>query len=201
LTALEVIISSAITLTGLYLAYGFHRQQRLKIAEQRIDAYRKLWNVMGPARPSRLDPPESAGPVSASDAGELYKSMTAWYFENGNGMMLTETTRAMYLEAKRLLGAYSACAPDDPASEAEGKRRMRELSLLRTQMKFDLAIYGLFYPGSLDEQDEQFIRACGIDPATWARPLSHRLRIGRYRHAPRTQGPRWPGGGGATARD
>src|SRR5437588_11994543 len=90
MTALQIIVTSPITLTGLYLAYSFHRQQRLKVAEQRIEAYRRLWSVMEAARPSRLDPPESAGPITAAQARTLYDDMTAWYFENGNGMLLTE---------------------------------------------------------------------------------------------------------------
>jgi hypothetical protein len=196
LTALEVIVTSAITLTGLYLAYSFHRQQRIKIAEQRIDAYRKLWHVMEPARPSRLDPPDSSGPISAAEARELYDSVTAWYFENGNGVMLTEPTRAMYLEAKRRLGAYSSGTLDGADSGAAGERRMRELSLLRTQMKFDLTIYGVFHPDSLDHEDEAFVRSCGLNPQFWGRPLGQRLGIRRFSSRGQASGLRWPGGRG-----
>jgi hypothetical protein len=196
LTALEIIVSSAITLTGLYLAYSFHRQQRLKVAEQRIDAYRKLWEVMGAARPSRLEPADGAGPISPTEARELYDSITAWYFQNGNGMLLTEPTRAMYLEAKRRLGAYSTETSDGKPSERAGERRMRELSLLRTQMKFDLTIYGVFHPDSLDEEDAAFIRSCGLNPTSWCRPRSQRLGLVRPRTSERVLGPRWPGARG-----
>jgi hypothetical protein len=193
MTTTELVTTSAITLTGLYLGYSFHRQQRLKIAEQRIDAYRKLWSLMESAKPSRLDPPESAGPLSADEARALYDRVTTWYFEDGNGMMLTERTRAMYLEAKRRLGGYSSEGAPDEAREAAGERRMRELSLLRTQMKFDLTIYGRFYPDSLDDQDRAFIMECGLDPRYWGRPLSQRLRRHPRRFNPTPSGPRWPG--------
>lgn len=193
LTALEIIVSSAITLTGLYLAYSFHRQQRLKIAEQRIDAYRRLWEVMGPARPSRLDPGDGAGPITAAEAGELYDAITAWYFTNGNGMLLTQATRSMYLEAKRRLGTYATATADAAREPDAAKRRMRELSLLRTQMKFDLTIYGVFQPNSLDAEDEEFIRGCGLNPASWCRPVSQRLGVRRSRTSGRSLGPRWPG--------
>lgn len=192
MTALEIIVSSVITLAGLYLAYSFHRQQRLKIAEKRIDAYRKLWQVMEPARPSRLDPADGGGPITVAEARELYDGITAWYFADGNGMLLTERTRAMYLVAKRRLSTYAAGAADSKSGRS-GEQRMRELSLLRTQMKFDLTIYGVFYPDSLDGRDEAFIRSCGLNPASWCQPLSEKLRVRRSRKSGRASGPRWPG--------
>lgn len=89
---------------------------------------------MGPARPSHLDPADGASSISPVEARELYDGITSWYFENGNGMLLTEPTRAMYLEAKRRLGAFATGASDPLlASDRAGERRMRELSLLRTQ--------------------------------------------------------------------
>ena len=45
--ALALVITSAITLVGLYLAHNLRRQQRLRIAEQRVTAYRQLWNLNG----------------------------------------------------------------------------------------------------------------------------------------------------------
>jgi hypothetical protein len=192
-TTVELVTTSAITLIGLYLAYSFHRQQRLKIAEQRIEAYRKLWSLMEPARPSRLDHPESAGSLSVAEARELYDRATAWYFEGGNGMMLTAQTRAMYLEAKRRLGAYSSGARSAKGNGTGGERRMRELSLLRTQMKFDLAMFGVFYPDSLDDQDNEFIDACGLDSRYWGRPLTQRLLSRLSPGNATSAGPRWPG--------
>ena len=192
LTALEIIVSSVITLTGLYLAYSFNRQQRLKVAEKRVDAYRELWQVTGPARPSRLDPADGGGPITPAEARDLYDAITAWYFADGNGMLLTEPTRAMYLEAKRRLVAYATGTTDAMASPA-GERRMRELSLLRTQMKFDLTIYGVFYPDSLDDEDQAFIRSCGLNPSSWCRPLTQQLGVRRSQESGRALGPRWPG--------
>jgi hypothetical protein len=58
----QLAITTAVALIGLYLVHSFRRQQRLKIAEQRVDAYRKLWAQMLVARPTRLDAPENKGP-------------------------------------------------------------------------------------------------------------------------------------------
>jgi hypothetical protein len=56
-------------------------------------------------------------------------------------------------------------SPTDP-----GGRRMRELSLLRSQMKRDLRIYGRYYFDKIDADDKAFLRACGLKPWRWRRP-------------------------------
>jgi hypothetical protein len=165
----QLVITTALAVIGLYLAHSLTRQQRLKIAEQRIDVYRKLWGEMVVARPSRVDPPENWTPLAPTEAAELHKAMTKWYFENGHGMLLPHDTREMYLEAKKRLGEY-ALQDSESDWEAAGKRRMRDLSLLRTQMKSDLRIYGVFYYDSLEEADREFIRASDLDPERWSRP-------------------------------
>jgi hypothetical protein len=197
--ALALVITSAITLVGLYLAHNLRRQQRLRIAEQRVTAYRQLWDRMAIARPSRLDPCDGVGPLTRLEASKLYHDITAWYFDAGNGMMLTDATSKMYLGAKSRLGEFAAVEgdADDPQWRKGSERRIRELSLLRTQMKSDLAIYGRFYPGSLDAEDERFLRCCGLDPKRWARPplarLSERFTTSKApRHGPRFPGSRRP---------
>ncbi|HEX2045452.1 MAG TPA: VOC family protein [Gaiellaceae bacterium] len=171
----ELLVTTAVAVVGLYLAHGFRRQQRLRIAEQRVDAYRKLWSHMLVARPSRLDPPEHKPPLKPGEAAALHAEMTAWYFEGGNGMLLPHDTRELYLEAKDRLGRYALSGDGRPGREAEGRRRMRELSLLRSQMKNDLDIYGVFYFDSLDEGDREFLSAAGLDPDRWGRPWHRRL--------------------------
>jgi hypothetical protein len=42
----QLVVTSLIALVGLYVANSFWRQQRLKVAEKRISAYRALWQVM-----------------------------------------------------------------------------------------------------------------------------------------------------------
>jgi hypothetical protein len=124
----------------------------------------------------------------------MYDRFSTWYFASGNGMLLTAPTLAMYLVAKRRLAASLAAARAGEGDwNIECVSRMRELSLLRTQMKSDVAIYGRFYPGSLSASDEAFLRASGLNPSRWARPWWQRLvptqlRRGRY---PR-EGPLWP---------
>jgi len=167
----QLAITTAVAFIGFYLVHSFGRQQRLRIAEQRVDAYRKLWAQMLVARPTRLDTSENKSPLRRAEAAALYGEMTNWYFEAGNGMMLPDDTKEMYLEAKRRLGEY-AVGIDEAVDAGEG--RMRELSLLRSQMKSDLAIYGVFYFDSLDVRDKAFLRASGIRPWRWGGPGTRR---------------------------
>jgi len=186
-----LVITSLIAVVGLYLAHSLRRQQALKIAEERTNAYRELWELTELARPTRLAAEErggdlagkgedglrGTGPITQAEASSLYRSMTHWYFRSGNGMLLPEVTKRLYLEAKRRLGAYAVGGGHD--WEREGARRIDELSLLRTQMKSDLAIFGTPYFGEPDEDDEAFLRAAHIDPDRWARPPFHQ-RVARF---------------------
>ena len=183
----ELVITTALALLGFYLVHSFRRQQRLRIGEQRIDAYRKLWERMYVARPSRLRAPEQAGPLERGEAADLHGEMTKWYFENGSGMLLRHTTRRMYLEAKDRLGRYAAHRPepDDDADPEDatgrvmppGELRIRELSLLRSQMKRDLDIYGVFWFQTEVQHDKRFLERCGLDPGRWDQPWYRRLGL------------------------
>ncbi len=168
----NLLLASVLTVVGLYLAHSFSRQQRVKVAEERLGAYRALWELMEVAAPSRKE--DGRGPLSKPEARELYSKMTSWYYDSGNGMLLPDRTQTMYLKAKEELGKYAVAI--DGVDDANGERRIRELSLLRTQMKADLDIYGVFSPRSLEEKeaDEEFLRACKLDPHRWARPAWYR---------------------------
>ena len=164
----QFLITSAIAVIGLYLAHSFNRQQRIKIAEQRVEGYRKLWGQMFVARPTRVEPPENLGPLTPEEAASLHAEMTKWYFEGGNGMLLPHDTREMYLAVKRRLARYASASQSD--SDEAGRRAMRDLSVLRSQMKSDLQIYGVFYFETLNDGDRELIRLSGLDPDRWGRP-------------------------------
>jgi hypothetical protein len=193
----DLLLGSAITIVGLYLTHSLRRQQRLKVAEQRMASYRELWKLMEVARPTRLEAWEAAGPLTPAEARDLYASMTHWYFGAGHGMLLTETTKKLYLQTKASLGRYAVGG--QPDWQHAGRRAIQELSLLRQQMKLDLDIYGVSYFGELDDEDDKFLRRAGIDPRRWARPPWHRRLATAAR---RTLGLHWPAaraGGRATS--
>jgi hypothetical protein len=174
----ELIVTSVLAAAGLWLANDLRRQQRLKIAEQRIEAYRDLWALMKDARASRGDgtDPHGDGALARGEALKIFDAMTDWYYDEGRGLFLTERTKEMYLEAKERLGLY---ARGQGETATAGIRRIRELSLLRTQMKSDVGIYGAFYYHELKPADREFLQARKIDPDRWQtelEPLGSRVR-------------------------
>jgi hypothetical protein len=101
--------------------------------------------------------------------------LTDWYYSNGDGMLLDRTSRSVYLQAKdNLIRSVAGVVPTvaarriaalDPQQhdEAHGRLAQRQLSLLRTQLKTDLAIFGTPYGPSLDDEDRKFLKCCGVD--------------------------------------
>jgi hypothetical protein len=175
-----LILTTAVALVGLWAAHSFGRQQRLRIAEQRLSDYRGLWKLMAIARVSRGedDDPHSSGPVSREEALTLYDGLTVWYFDQGGGLSLPDDTKRLYLEVKKRIGDHASARA--PASDVEGSKRViRDLSLLRTQVKNDVGVYGRSYfsfDEVLNDEDKALLLAAGISPAQW-------LKRGRPAHA------------------
>ena len=160
----DLVVTSLIAFAGLWLGHDLRRQQRLKVAELRVTAYSQLWALMAVVRVGRgqdFDPHQSP-PLSRAEALDLYDKMTRWYFGSGSGMLLTNDTKDIYLAAKGRLGDYARGAIDGP-EEDEGARRVRELSLLRTQMKYDVGILGVFFFKELTADDVTFLALAAAD--------------------------------------
>ena len=170
----QLVITALVALIGLYLAHSYRRQQRLRVAERRLDAYGALWKLMEDARPTRIKDVsvDTQGPLTRDEARKLYSKMTEWYFGSGNGLLLTDETKNLYLRVKKRLGDYAV--GDDPPSEEEGKQRIMEIGLLRAQMRLDLDIYSVPYLSSPDPEGAQLqkdlLAEAGIDPEEWGVP-------------------------------
>jgi hypothetical protein len=170
----QLVISSLVALIGLYLAHSYRRQQRLRIAERRLDSYGELWALMEVARPTRIKDVsvDREGPLKRDEARKLYQDMTHWYFGSGNGLLLPDATKDLYLKVKKRLGDY-AVGRDSP-SGGDGKQRIMEIGLLRAQMRLDLDIYSVPYLSSPDPEStklkEDLLDAAGIDPEGWGMP-------------------------------
>ena len=181
-----IVVSSLLAGIGLYLTHNLRRQQSLKIAEQRVAAYRTLWQLMEVARRTRWDPADGSGPLSREEAHKLYRDMAGWYYRSGNGIFLADTTTEFYTAVRRRLSAY-AMSKDEKGAD----RCMRDLSLLRQQMRLDLkTISGRpSYWEKLNEGDKELLKNAGIrKPEGWALPWYRRLR--RPPFSPRRA--RWP---------
>ena len=100
-------------------------------------------------------------------------------------MLLTETTKKLYIATKHNLGGYAA--GPEPFCDHAGERAIHELSLLRRQMTLDLNIYGVSYfelddKDKLGPEDKAFLRKAGIDdPERWYRPPWYRRLACRNR--------------------
>ena len=116
--------------------------------------------------------------MSAVERRELSDQMTDWYFADGNGMLLKPVTRELYLNAKfnmvcndkdlRLDPTFGDDELAEKSMEPErdlwrGRLAMRQLSLLRAQMRNDLAVFGDLYQKGLDNEDKAFLRAAGVN--------------------------------------
>jgi len=97
---------------------------RLSNAEKRVDAYRTLWGHMAPLSPL------SDAPL---DRTALETTLRKWYYDYGSGLFLTWEAQDAYVLATGLLRQKVAEVPDATVRDA--------FSLLRTQMKIDIAVY------------------------------------------------------------
>lgn len=173
----DLLITTVIALIGLYFTHSLRRQQRLRIAEKRLDSYSQLWALMEIARPTRLSDVDEGGPLTRDEAKKLSRKAAHWYFDEGNGMLLTEPTRALYFQARKNLAEYAAGEGEN--WEPAGVRIMRQFSLLRTQMKLDIDRYGTFgLEAEIDEDDRNFLRSAGIGASRWRVAAQIRTRLG-----------------------
>jgi hypothetical protein len=193
-----------VTAVGLWLANSYRRQISLKLAQTRLEAYSHLWEITGVAAPTRLDGWGDDGYLRLDERRALWAAMTDWYYANGGGMLLTAITKEVYLNVKHDL----VCEPsdlrpaqlDDRIKEALGLRdgqdlspevmgtlSIRLVSLLRTQLKSDLAIYGPTYSGKLNAYECFFLRNSGVKlrSKAWASAVGPDVRWRRLFRLPR----------------
>jgi hypothetical protein len=170
-----IAVTAVLGLGGLYVGNSIHRKTRAeiesKVAERRLEAYYELWKKMKDAAPIRR---EDAQPFDEDSRSRLYDQLTHWYFEEGNGMVLGEDTRRIYLRTKENL----ICNRDDTDLKGDELDRarlsMRQLSLLRTSMRADLLVYSQPSGEKLTPEDKAFLKDC--DVRTWRRPWRRTLR-------------------------
>ena len=198
LDALNSILSLLLVAIGLYFAHNFRRQLALKVVDRRVESYSRLWAIMEVSGPWRAE--SGRGPMSGEERRELYGKMTRWYFGDGSGMLLMPVTRELYLNAK-----FNMICPDDELrldlhrdalrefvpeesqrrEDWRGELSMKQLSLLRAQMRADLQVFGLIYAGGLEPLDKAFLRMANVDlnKPPWTSPGSSRTRQFRLNDA------------------
>jgi hypothetical protein len=180
-----IAVTLVLGLLGLYLVNSVRQRVRSTVADRRFLAYAALWSDLRSASPLRHL--SDLGPLSPDDRQKLFTRLTNWYYDDGNGMLLARDTRGIYLRSRENL----VCPATDlrPASLAEtvmtssdpelvrSAASIRQLSLLRTAMRWDLRAYGRDYGEPVTEVDREFLRTCGLnaDRAPWRRAAWRRL--------------------------
>jgi hypothetical protein len=195
ISLLDIIATLFLGLVGLYFTTNFRRQVKQKTADERVKAYSKLWQIMEVARPTREDERHHEGVLgylTQKEREDLFDQFTHWYFQDGNGMFLGDSTRRIYLHAKhnlacsddeirpkRLYDQQLKHLADNERLQKRGEWSIRELSLLRARMRADLEVYGTVYFGGLQAEDVAFLEYCGEDLRR--RPWSRQRTIERTR--------------------
>src|SRR5215210_742899 len=96
---LQILVTVFLGLIGLYLAHNLRRQLKLRITDKRLGAYASLWSLTEVASPTRLEK-ANPSPLIRTEREQLFKELVSWYYDDGNGMLLGENTRNLYLRAK-----------------------------------------------------------------------------------------------------
>lgn len=172
MTSAAAWVSIAVTLllgiAGFVAARSINADRELRIAERRLTAYERLWALMRSASP--LD-----GPLDEKGRRQLEKKLADWYYSNGDGMLLADGSRAMYLSAKdNLISSSDSLVPVESRERLRaltgidlererGLLAQRQLSLLRTQLKADLRVFGQPHGPRLGDEDRAFLVHCGVD--------------------------------------
>jgi hypothetical protein len=173
-------------LVGLWFANGYRRHIKIQLVERQVDAYVRLFRIT-----ERVDPDRTA-PLTSDERRELFEQLVKWYFQDGDGLFLSASTRDLYFGVRtNLVCPDKRITPPRLArqivqlSSADAERRrgcvsVRQVSLLRAQLKSDLDIHrGYWYFRALRPDDQDFLRACGL--SVWRNPWRRRLRVSARR--------------------
>lgn len=188
LQGVEALGQLVLGIAGLWAAHAYRRTRRLRLAEDRVGPYGKLWAAMGSSSASR----KSDRPLTPLEAREQLARLRGWYHgSNGGAMLLPIPTLKMLLivieDLKEL--ASMGDPPDgrsgqDRADVAEhlGHGCLAGISLLRTQLKIDLDVYDIdegpqlrrhaetaAEKAELERSRDFLARAC-VDLDHWGRP-------------------------------
>jgi hypothetical protein len=177
----EIVAFAGVALTGvgLYLTHSLRRQQSLKVAAQRVEAYRPLWELLKVVRRSRLE--DGTGALTRDEARKLYDDLSAWYYGSGNGMFFTRTTAGLYAEVRKRLIDYVVGGGKYDLGESDRERAercMKYFSLFRQQLRFDLEIISgrTSYYKELNEGEKELLKGAGVRrPELWGLPWHRRL--------------------------
>ncbi len=176
---LDLVVTVALGGIGVLGVSTYRQHRRLRLAQDRLQPYAALWKATGKSRANTTMTPELAR--------ELEKDLRDWYFgKHGGALVLPIPTLKMLLlllDDLEAVGKSDLPDPDgDKAGSTEAADRVKQaVSLLRTQLKLDLDVYGedegrqlralarrVVDPADVDLRRDVLEAAC-IDPDRWGR--------------------------------
>lgn len=165
-------IGAGALLLGAYHAGSLRQRLRAAVQERRLKAYEGFWALMGPVAPLRLEKDGTERALSLNERKELFDATTEWYFPEGGGIFLSARVRTLYFTAKKnLLCADPDVVPPQAleelvrsagGAEARGRLAIRQFSLIRWIMRFDLDVHTEPYNETLSRGDIAFLEGGGI---------------------------------------
>ncbi len=175
-------------IAGLWAAHAYGRARRLRLAEDRVAPYGKLWAAMAASSARR----KSDRPLTPREAQAQLDRLREWYHgSHGGAMLLPIPTLKMLrlvmadLEKLSELGQPpdGECGRDCAAKARRlGDGVLAGMSLLRTQLKIDLDVYNVDEGPQLRrravkpvdeadlERDRNFLARACVDLEFWGRP-------------------------------
>jgi hypothetical protein len=164
-----IVVTALLTGAALFFGNSLRLKMRSEVeanvAEKRFAAYAALWATTKDASPMR------GAPLTPIERSQLFNKLTDWYYDGGQGMLLTEPTRNIYLRAKKNLTCpIEELVPESLAKQVardgdavRGQASIDQLSLLRTSMRADIRIYTQPYDEELSHEDIAFLEACKVN--------------------------------------
>lgn len=186
----QLFSSVFIGFIGVWMAYNYRRQIRLKLAERQVDAYKELWQITSIATPRK------SRPLSADEREMLSDTLMKWYHGDGNGIFMPVKTRDLFLKYQgnltcsiteikpAVLADRLSALTIDKVDLCRGCVSKRHATYLRSQLKHDLLLH-LGFVGhyrDLRFEDKEFLRSCGLSlkRRPWRRRFLQGKRVASY---------------------
>jgi len=171
---------------GLWIGNNYRRHLRTALAAPSAAAHEQLWSLTGIATPDESDVLQDAELRTAA------ATIRRWYIEGGSGMYLSPESRTLLFtilpnftapaDEVRPAAVAARMAAADPAGQAEIRSCAvrRQLSLLRTQLKNDMAVHlGRSGFKNLRADERELLRLASIRVPPAARPVDAVRRASR----------------------
>jgi hypothetical protein len=101
-----------------------------RIAEARLPAYKKIWELT-----SFASTKETLESLTGKEREEIISLLKKWYFDDGQGIFLSENIHSQYSEALKMLEGIKVASH-------ENDQIVKTFSSLRRSLKNEIGIYG-----------------------------------------------------------